>query len=345
MADNAAYIELFKAVAPVTAAIAGSLAAAVGLATFWWNNLRLIVRQQAVIDLATKQAAFWKQTLELELLANESNEQAKQIALHSLERIRSRANVELTRIAWASSIGTVLRSEPALLFRVSPPNGLGVFRRVLWSLLKLSSIGLWIIVVLILLLSLVFALPDRNPSSLGIPPRPELNASGGQPAAKSAPVSKPRSLSDLPIPMSSPESIVDNNKEYLLVTPRSISRDGKTYVLQNPEEINRDGNVYILTPPKVIAENGRTYARKGPESITRDGQTFVLAGQTTTAFTEDGEAVQLHSSTGESDESRSDFYAPLFILIVAGAVLYFGFRLNLLAEALAKPREPMLEEI
>jgi hypothetical protein len=53
--------------------IAGSVAAAFAIPTFFWTNLRKDVKRTAIIDLATKRVALWNQILTTVNLATDDN--------------------------------------------------------------------------------------------------------------------------------------------------------------------------------------------------------------------------------------------------------------------------------
>jgi hypothetical protein len=135
----------------------GALSAIAAIATFYWSNVRLPARRLGIVDLATKQIAFWDQTLKLELAAttdNDKQQEARDRAYAAVQRIRSHADVELERSSWPERANEIIfQSRSSVLNMRRPPDWLRTSQKIDWYLLKIMC---WVMFFLALTLMIVF---------------------------------------------------------------------------------------------------------------------------------------------------------------------------------------------
>ena len=147
-----------------------ALGALAAIASFYWLNVRVPARRLGIIDLATKQIAFWDQALKLEISATTDageQEKAKHRAYAAVQRIRSHADRELERLFWSKKTSNLLVQSKRVVFKMRrPPRYLETSTKVEWYVLKVTCwMFLFIAAVMIVILeiSIVTTRPlERN---------------------------------------------------------------------------------------------------------------------------------------------------------------------------------------
>jgi hypothetical protein len=118
------------------------------IVAFYWSNVRLQARRVGVLDLATKQIAFWDQALKLELSATTDKDrqrEAKDRAFAAVERIRSHADKELARLTWSESTNNLIfQSGRRSVLNLNPPSPLQRAKKFKWWSLKILA---WLMLV------------------------------------------------------------------------------------------------------------------------------------------------------------------------------------------------------
>ncbi len=147
--------EVWAALVPIGQFL-GALSAIAAIATFYWSNVRLPAKRLGIVDLATKQIAFWDQALKLELSAttdSQEQEKARHRAYSAAQRIRSHANKEMERLTWSQKTNDLIFEKKTLLNLSWAPRSLNASKKFEWYLYKAL---LWIFFALALLLGIIF---------------------------------------------------------------------------------------------------------------------------------------------------------------------------------------------
>lgn len=131
-----------------------ALTAIAAIGTFYWSNVRITARRLSIVDLATKQIAFWDQALKLELAATtdqQEQDEARCRAYTAVQRIRSNADQELERLAWnRRTTVLLLGNKPA--FTLKWPSNLTRLQKIDWLFYKTFALLALVMMVLLFLL-------------------------------------------------------------------------------------------------------------------------------------------------------------------------------------------------
>lgn len=87
--------KIWSALGPIVQLVLSALTVGAAVAAFYWANIRPQAKRLGIVDLATKQIAFWDQALKLELTAtadSREQEEARRRAFAAVQRIRSHAD-------------------------------------------------------------------------------------------------------------------------------------------------------------------------------------------------------------------------------------------------------------
>jgi hypothetical protein len=145
-----------------------ALGAVATVASFYWSNVRVPAKRLGIIDLATKQIAFWDQALKLELSATTDTaeqEKVKHRAYAAVQRIRSHADRELARLCWSQKTNNLLYESQSnrLVFKMRrPPRFLKTSEKFEWYLSKVTCwvfIALAVVILLLLVINVKTAAP------------------------------------------------------------------------------------------------------------------------------------------------------------------------------------------
>lgn len=157
--------EFWSALVPIAQFI-GAFTAIAAIATFYWSNVRLPARRLGIVDFATKQVAFWKQALELELSVTTDTVQqqdAKDRTYAAMQRVRAHADSELEYLSWpAKTEQQVFKSVKSLL-NTHAPASLRGWKKLEWYTLKFLCWLLFIVATMCLVLVLAYSVVFPRP--------------------------------------------------------------------------------------------------------------------------------------------------------------------------------------